>query len=721
MRRRDFLRLTCAGAASLALPGVVRGAEAQTGRPNVVLMMADDMGLGDTSAYQDFTGNSDADQVYTPHMERLARMGVRFTDAHTPSSRCSPTRYGLLTGRYPWRSRLKWWVLFGSQGDPMIEADRPTLATLMKDCGYRTGMVGKWHVGLRYRKSDGSPAAGWDDADLTHPMTDTPLDHGFDYCRITSRSHGTSGAEAGKKENKPGQSIGPGHIHGRDAVGATGKGKKLVDEGPNAYILDELGGRHSDHAISFMNNHLSGASTRKQPFFLYYASNSNHKPYTPDSHVGDTEVAGAARNTAGDDMGSRADFVYENDAALGRLLDYLEKTDDPRNQGSKLIENTIVIFTSDNGAEVDRNTATGPFRSNKGSVYEGGHRVPFIAAWEAGNIGDGDPSSPGTTSSELIGLVDMFATFADVLGVEMPDLRNGEKGGEDSVSVLPAWRGERLPSRPLIFNDHKEAKDSAAAAIRLDNPTVSGRTYRGKWKMFVDAALLRMGEANPTELYDLATDQREQKNRIDEKELAPLVQYLTEQIHLHRTAGGHRLASFAPEERVVFNWRADEDSTGDYGTTVLGLNSRFQGESAGGMTVDAPRVTMNIAGARGERVLKDEKFSPNFRGLGVTGGDFKQVDYGQALLIRFDRDVLVESAAIVAGNGENGGFCRMGDRAPVAIYCIDADGDSRDQSGVLSDLGVLKAGQTLRLDSGPHLGAEPPGRWRLGSLTVRVL
>ncbi|MFP6762681.1 MAG: sulfatase-like hydrolase/transferase, partial [Planctomycetaceae bacterium] len=134
---------------------------ADTTRPNIILLMADDMGMGDTSAFQDFTGNGDDVQLTTPQMERLARMGVRFTDAHTPSSRCSPTRYALLTGRYPWRSRLKHWVLFGAQGDPLIEADRPTVANLLREAGYRTGMVGKWHVGLRYRRADGQPAAGW--------------------------------------------------------------------------------------------------------------------------------------------------------------------------------------------------------------------------------------------------------------------------------------------------------------------------------------------------------------------------------------------------------------------------------------------------------------------------------------------------------------------------------------------------------------------------------
>ena len=137
------------------------------------------MGMADTSAYQDFTGNPDDVQVHTPQTERLARMGVRFTNAHTPSSRSTTTRYGLLTGRYVWRSRLKYWVLFGVQGDPLIEADRPTIASMLQGAGYHTGMTGKWHLGLRYRQSDGQPAAEWEYADLPQPLHSTPLDHGL--------------------------------------------------------------------------------------------------------------------------------------------------------------------------------------------------------------------------------------------------------------------------------------------------------------------------------------------------------------------------------------------------------------------------------------------------------------------------------------------------------------------------------------------------------------
>lgn len=685
--------------------------------PNIIVMLADDMGMGDTSAYQDRTGNSDDVQVHTPQMERLARMGVRFLDAHTPSSRCSPTRYGLLTGRYPWRNRLKHWVLYGSQGDPMIEADRPTIASMLKGVGYRTAMVGKWHVGLRYRQSDGKPAAGWADADLTQPLHTTPMDHGFDFARFTSRSHGTSGpgfGKAARKKNGPKQNVGPGHIHGRVAIGATGDGKRLVSKGPKAYVLSKLGSRHSDHAIGFLNDHVLSPSSKSKPFFLYYPSNSNHGPYTPDDSIDGKPVKGAARTKAGEPMDARHDYIYENDVALGRLLDWLEATDDPRRPGNKLISNTLVIFTSDNGAEKDSDIATGPFRSNKGSVYEGGHRVPFIVAWAAGKVGNSDASTLGLTNGTPLGLQDLYATFAEIVGSKLPDLRDGAKGAEDSFSVLQAFHGKVLEHRPpLFFNDHKEAKpDPAAAAIRLDSPVLDGKKYQGKWKLFFDASLLRSGQATPTELYDLAVDQWEKHNLIEDKDLQPLVEHLTSQALLHRNVGGHRLALLEQQSRTKFQW-TDADSANS-------LAKRMSGKSAAGFNLELPNLTMRITGVRSSKRLMKQTFTVN-GGLGITGGNSDAVDDGEAILISFNRDVIVESVGVVAGKGVCGGFYHVGDAAPLAIYCVDADIDAQDQSGLLSDIGVLKQGQSLRLDSTPHFGVEAAGQWRLQTLSVGVL
>lgn len=696
----------------MLLPAVVATA---IDKPNVVFMMADDMGMGDTSAYQDFTGNGDDVQLATPNMERLARMGMRFTDAHTPSSRCSPTRYGLLTGRYPWRNRLKFWVLFGSQGDPMIERDRPTLATLFRDAGYTTAITGKWHVGLRFTRSDGLPAAGWEDADLTKPLFDCPVDHGFEFARYTSRSHGTSGPDAGaslsgkkkkkKQKNGPDQTVGPGHLEGRLAVSATGNGKELVEEGENAYVLSELGGRLSDIAIDYLSTHLDGGENEGKPFFLYYPSPSNHSPYTPDTDIGGKASQGASRTKSGKPMDVRYDFIYENDLILGRFLDWLEENEDPRHPGKKLIETTVVVFTSDNGAEIDDDVASGPFRSHKGSTYEGGHRVPFLVTGPGIGDGDGDSAAPGVDNPSVICHTDVYATFSEMLGAPLPDLAAGEKGAEDSHSVLAQWKGEVALTRPPIFaHDHSESReDPAVAAMRLDSPEIDGKKYEGQWKLFFDPGLLRMGKAVPMELYDLASDQKEENNRISEPELEPLVDHLAKVAEDHRNAGGHRIAELAAGEPVDFELSAAE------------------GETPGGVSAEGNRLTGDSDGVGMSIVASGSGFHFNPRGLGVTDGSFKQVDDGETLTITFDRDVIVQHVAIVAGNGQCGGFYQVGEKSPLAIYCIDADIDDKDQSGVLSDIGVVKKGEPLLLSSAPHYGTETPGRWRLKKVSVRAL
>lgn len=677
-------------------------------RPNIILMMADDMGMGDTSAYQDFTGNTDKDQLHTPQMERLARMGIRFTDAHTPSSRCSPTRYGLLTGRYPWRNRLKHWVLFGSQGDPMIEADRPTLASLLKDHGYRTAMFGKWHVGLRFSRTDGSPAAGWEDADLSKPLHTSPIDHGFDFARFTSRSHLSSGPVI--KDGKLTQLRGPGHIDGRFVVGSTGTKKGIVTSGPNAYILEDLGSRHSDNAIGFMTNHVGSPGSQHSPFFLYYPANSNHTPHTADVSIGGVPIVGAARTKDGNPTDARNDYIYQNDVALGRMIEWLEANDDPRNQGKKLIDNTLVIFTSDNGAEKNSDIATGPFRSNKASSFEGGHRVPFIAAWRAGGVGDGSANTPGQKNEALIGLQDVFATFAEIVGQSMPNYGSGHKGGEDSYSILEAMRDASAEARSLIMHhDHKEAgEDPAVAVLRIDSPEVDGKRFEGQWKLFFDPALLRQGKANPYMLYDLKTDQMEGINLIDRYDLKPLIEYISDLAVLHRNTGGHRLVEMKLGPRIEFDFRSNVELDG-----AKARNVRIAAKESS--------VRATISAEKGGRSLSNATFISNSDGLGVSGGYAHTVDGNEAIVIRFNRNVVVEHASLLSSSDNSGGHYNIGDGAPLSIYCVNADIDEKDQSGVLSDLGVLKAGQTLRLDSRARFPSEHTGSWTLQSLSVREI
>ncbi len=679
--------------------------------PNIILMMADDMGMGDTSAYQDITGNSDSDQIHTPNMERPAELGIRFTDAHSPASRCSTTRYSLLTGRYSWRTRLKWWVLFGAQGDPLIEPDRPTIATLLKGKGYRTGIVGKWHLGLRYRRSDNKPASGWIDADLSQALHTSPLDHGFDQAFFTSRSHGTSGpnllTKNPNKANGPKQAVGPGHIQGRRVVGASGHGRKLVSSGPNAYVLSELGSRHSDHALEFLNNHASGAEYADRPFFLYYPSNSNHGPYTPDKAINGRLVAKSARTKSGDPMDSRHDYIYENDVALGRLLDWLENTLDPRRSGQRMIENTLVIFTSDNGAEKDSRIATGPFRSNKGSCYEGGHRVPFLAAWPVGGI------RKESSIASPIGLQDLYATFSEIINTPLPNLLLGAKGGEDSHSILPELKGvARQQNRPLFFCDHKESvKDPAVLAMRLDHPTVEDTPYPGQWKIFFRAPLNRFGRAKPFELYDLATDSEEKKNRINDLKLPALIQHLATIAHEHRNLGGHRFVSLSKGRTTTFDWGSSSPNNGQLIRQLAGKPHSILTQEVNDLTmvlkaVDAHTslpVSLHLA-ADGFAVNRPLRDSPR---------------KAEALLITFDQPVIIESVGLFAGAGQCGGFYQMADDSPQAIYCLDADNDAKEQHGAISDLGILKAGEVLRLDSRPHLGVEAHGQWSLSRLSVR--
>ncbi len=488
--------------------------------PNILIMMADDMGLGDTSAYQDWTGNAGSVQVLTPSMERLARMGVRFTDAHSPSSRCTATRQALLTGRYTWRTRLKYSVLWGPQGDPLIEPGRPTIASMLREQGYRSGMTGKWHCGLTYRDSHGQPAVDYrQDADLTRGLADGPLNHGFDFFHGTSRSHPTSAAQ--------------GWLYGDRVLAALG-GKK-VDT--SQYVLNETGPKNFEMGMRFIENQLGSSVHRQQPFFLYYACHANHASHDPCDEIAGRKVKGQSHPG-----GRRSDFIFENDVALGLLLDFLESNDDPRRPGNKLIDNTLVIFTSDNGAESNKKSATGPIRSNKASCYEGGHRVPFIAYWKLGNVGDGNPLSVGDTCDFPICHVDLMATLAEIVDYELP-----ANAAEDSFSLLTALRGKPPTSRPsIIHNDHKEgappnkSNDPTAAwlVIRDDHPHVEGRVFPGQWKLFVDHHLL-MGDGDPRamELYELQSDLSEQHNRLNDPDLQPLVEYLMSRLRTIHDGG----------------------------------------------------------------------------------------------------------------------------------------------------------------------------------------
>ena len=398
---------------------------AQAEPPNIIFILADDLGFGDVSCYN---ANS---KIATPNVDRLAAEGTRFLDAHTPSAVCTPTRYGILTGRYCWRTRLKYRVLDGFD-PPLIRADQLTVPSLLKEHGYHTGCVGKWHLGMQWRDKSGEnvPAVSIDrrqpprsgrDVDYTQRIANGPTERGFDWYFGISASLNMSPFCFIEND--------------RVLLQPTLHQERIRTE----FVVVDEGVRSPDFTIHGVMPRLAGEAVKyiesrakeDKPFFLYAPLTAPHLPVVPNPEF-------AGRSNAG----IYGDFVVETDAFVGDVMDALSRTGQT--------ENTLVVFTSDNGGlyhywepeesddvqfyKVRQRAAyvkqfghqgNAHLRGTKADIWEGGHRVPFVAKWP-GKI----PS--GTTSNQLIELTDLIATCAAILGVELPD-----GAGPDSRNILP--------------------------------------------------------------------------------------------------------------------------------------------------------------------------------------------------------------------------------------------------------------------------------------------
>jgi len=420
--------------------------------PNIVYILADDMGLGDVSAY-----NPNA-AWKTPGIDRLAREGTRFTDAHTSSAVCTPSRYSILTGRYAWRSTRKEGAA-GGLDKPLIEPNRATLATLLKDNGYTTAMLGKWHLGLDWARKggNGTPARDTDDTndgekphqrgrneqqvDYTKPFTGGPTAHGFDRYLGISASLDMPPYVWLLNNHAESASFPLRQVQGNNdkqkliRAGVAGKNFEHID------VLPRL----STEAVRY----IASQKPDSKPFFLYLAFTAPHTPILPTP-----EFAGATRTTG------YGDFCTQVDAAVKNVLAALD--------AKGLAENTLVIFATDNGCSpaVDfkallkfHHDPNLGYRGAKADIYEGGHRVPFIVRWPAGHV------LANHVSDEIMYQGDVFATLADILGVKIPD-----NAAEDSVSILPALTQEKLatPIHEAIVNH----SNNGSFAIR-----------QGPWKL----------------------------------------------------------------------------------------------------------------------------------------------------------------------------------------------------------------------------------------------
>lgn len=444
--------------------------------PNIIFILADDLGYGDISAF-----NEDG-KIQTPNIDQLAADGMKFTDAHTSSSVCTPTRYGIMTGRYNWRSTLKQGVLTGNS-KALIPQDRTTVASMLQEQGYHTSFIGKWHLGWDWALKNDTiqSGAGWnpqdfDNIDFTKPITNSPNSRGFDY------AYGHSGsldmAPYVYVENENATAI-------PDTV-TVNKGKySWWREGPTSpdFIHEDVTQNFFRKAIAKINEN----ANKEKPFFMYLALPSPHTPILPSEKW---------QGKSG--LNPYADFVLMIDEYMGLLTNAVKE--------NGIDENTMIIFTSDNGcspaAKMGEMTAKGhfpsyKFRGHKADIFEGGHRVPFIVKWprriEAGQVSD-------TT----ICTTDFFATCADITSYEIQDTE-----AEDSYGFLPI-----LENEPESFERKATIHHSinGSFAIRKDHWKLILCPGSGGWSNPKPNDTTALQNLPMLQLYDLRIDPGEKTN-----------------------------------------------------------------------------------------------------------------------------------------------------------------------------------------------------------------
>ena len=462
----------------IGLLGPLSMPRAQTPPPNVVLIFADDMGYGDVSSYDA------ASRIKTPNIDRLVKEGMKFTDAHSASGVCTPSRYSLLTGRYSWRTPLKKGVL-GGFSPPLLEKDRMTFGNVFRKKGYATACVGKWHLGMNWSGgARGNKAYSMrNDAsgvDFKKPIGRTATANGFDYYfgiaasldmppyvfiendRVTAQP--TSSLKKEDKGGRQGPAV-PGWRH-----------KNVMPT-------------FADRAIEWIDRNAA------KPFFVYMPLNSPHTPHAPsDAFVGKSG------------MDIYGDFMVEVDHTIGRVMKALDDR--------KLTAKTLLVVTSDNGPETNMyprrvkygHDSSSHFLGAKRDNWEGGHRVPFVARWP-GVI------RPGSTNDTPFCLVDMTATFAELVSLDLP-----ADQAVDSVSILPLLRGGDASYR----KDHAFFHHSSSGrfAIRhgdwklLLHAGSGGNAYAGgkRARRFKGSVEQRSFKTGPRQLYNMSDDPDETTN-----------------------------------------------------------------------------------------------------------------------------------------------------------------------------------------------------------------
>lgn len=469
-------------------------------RPNIVILYADDMGWGDLGV------QNPQSRIPTPHLDGLAREGMRFTNAHSSSGICTPSRYALLEGRYHWR---KFHGIVNSFDQPILDDEKTTLAELLKTRGYQTACIGKWHLGWDWNaikrpgsKNDGKDRGFGPDAfDWSKSIPGGPLSHGFDFYfgddvpnfppyawfendRVitvpTERLTTTKPTAEGNWEARPGPA---------------------VKDWDFWAVMPTL----TEKAVEWI-----GKRTPDEPFFLYFPFTSPHAPIVPIS-----EFEGKSQ------AGGYGDYVTQTDATVGRVLEALQK--------GGFTENTLVIFSADNGPEgyaYDRvknfnHRSMGPLRGLKRDLWEGGHRVPFVVRWP-------QIVPAGRVSDELLSQIDLYATIAAVVSAKIP-----AGSGEDSYDQFPLFRGESPSARDtLVHNTNPNGYALRHGDWVLIEAKTGGVTKVPPW---FDDANGYAKNTQPGELYNLRDDLGQKKNLY--AEMPEKVAELKERLQVIRVNG----------------------------------------------------------------------------------------------------------------------------------------------------------------------------------------
>ncbi len=494
-------------------------------KPNILFILCDDLGYGDLGCY------ASESKIPTPNLDRLAANGIRFTDAHASTAVCTPSRYNVLTGRYAWRSRLKQGIVWEWDA-PLLEEGRRTVAHLLKENGYATHCIGKWHLGWDWECLDGSRAHEHVEFGVMHNQAPTRTELGFEI-NYDARIGGgpvDRGFDSYFGVDVP--NFAPYTWFENDRLAEIPTAPKAHDlYGHKGFALPDW--KHEDMLPRFAAEAEQVIKAeRDQPFFLYLPLTSPHSPVTPNE-------AFQGRSAAG----NYGDFVCETDWVVGEVLRALEE--------SGQLDNTLILFTSDNGPEwrtpddigvYERfldygHSSVGELRGIKRDTWEGGHRVPYIAHWPA-------KIQRGGVCDELITLGDLMATCAGICGVEL-----GAEEGEDSVSFLPLLEGEEGPVRSTsIFHGMR-----GTFALRqgdwvfIDAPT--GADFPDRELPEWNQARRYSDASTPGLLYNLSSDLGERENLYDQH--PDLVARFQNMLEEHKQLASSREAFRYSEEELT--------------------------------------------------------------------------------------------------------------------------------------------------------------------------